>query len=393
MTPDFILENYAVADVETTTRNGGNVYDPRNKLCYVGIGNSNTSDLFSVDLGGNPYGDVLLKIQRKLSESRTIVGFNLKFDLNWLRRYACRIGLAQRVFDLQTAFFILRGQDRKFAYPSLDQVLEYYGLPPKDHNIEENYWNKGIDTDQIPKEEMLSYLGTDVIREDQVLQCVLDEMKRNTSLHRLIWLSCQDEVVTAEIEWNGLKYDRHQSLRKSELLDLEIEGIDQQLKKLLAVPYLNWNSNDHISAALYGGTFKYRVRERYWRTLKSGETKEGEHWVDKEEHLPRLVEPLRGSELKKKGYFATNEKTLKSLKAQGVAKEIIKLILKRSKLEKANGTYFKGLPNKIDEFGWEDDILHPTLNHCVAATGRLSSSNPNSQNLDEQVRACIVSRF
>ena len=157
---------------------------------------------------------------------------------------------------------------------------------------------------------------------------------------------------------------------------------------------LNWNSGDHISAALYGGKVNYETKE-YIGVYKTG-AKAGlpkYRTVTSFVELPRLVEPLEGSQLAKDGYWSTAENVLKELKPKGKAKEIIKLLQTQSKINKLRTTYFEGIPKKFEYFGWEDGIMHPQINQCVARTGRLSSSNPNEQNMDPKVKECIVSRY
>lgn len=84
---------------------------------------------------------------------------------------------------------------------------------------------------------------------------------------------------------------------------------------------------------------------------------------------------------------------LKGLKAKGKAKQIIDASLRLSELSKLRGTYYEGIPNKFEEYGWEDNLVHGQLNQCVAVTGRLSSSNPNLQNNPSESKECFVSRY
>ena len=110
----------------------------------------------------------------------------------------------------------------------------------------------------------------------------------------------------------------------------------------------------------------------------------------KEHVLPQLCKPLRGSELKKKGFYATNEDTLKKLKG---AKKYINWILQLSKLEKLNGTYYRGLPKLREEMGWEEGVLHGQLNQVSTRTGRLSAVKPNQQNFASELQNIFVSRY
>jgi DNA polymerase I-like protein with 3'-5' exonuclease and polymerase domains len=256
------------------------------------------------------------------------------------------------------------------------------------------YWDKGIDTPDIPLEVLEPYLEQDVRSTWKVFQKQIEELLGNEQLKRLIWYGCQDLLATQEMEWNGLKFDLDRSLKLGEECLDHIREIDRKLGVVFGdYPFVNWNSGDHLSAILYGGILKYKGRESVSRVLKDGRVSVRERDVVKEVTLPTLVEPLKGTNLKKDGYYETNEEVLKSLKAYGKAKAIISLVLDRAKIEKQVGTYYHGFPKLYKEKDWQDNILHGQLNHCVAKTGRLSSSAPNQQNLNEGIKQCLISRF
>lgn len=155
--------------------------------------------------------------------------------------------------------------------------------------------------------------------------------------------------------------------------------------------HINWGSPAHLSVILYGGEIKYEVKEEYDFVYANGRTAKKLRKAVKSYPLPRLVEPLKGS--KNTHGFSTDEGTLKRLKASGKAKCIISLLLRKRELDKKVGTYYHGIPKLAKEMQWEDNLIHGQLNHCRAATGRLASSKPNQQNLDYEVRECIITRF
>jgi hypothetical protein len=166
------------------------------------------------------------------------------------------------------------------------------------------------------------------------------------------------------------------------------------LAKTFNIDGFNFNSKDHLSCLLYGGRItipKKEVIGVYKTGERKGQVKEG--WKDHTYDMPRLIEPLKGSELKKDGYYSTDEQTLRSLRGTGVSKGIIQLILKRSGLEKRRGTYYSGLPELRENQGWSKGSLHGQLNQCVARTGRLSSSKPNLQNFDGEIKELFYSRY
>ena len=157
---------------------------------------------------------------------------------------------------------------------------------------------------------------------------------------------------------------------------------------------INWNSKDHLSCILYGGTLKFNEREEYTFVYKDGSTKAKTRWVTKELICSRRVQPLRGTEYAKGGVYSTDEDTLLKLKPKDQeTKNIILLIQKRRKLSKRCGTYYHGIPKLYESMGWTNETIHGKLNSAVAKTGRLSSSSPNQQNMDHEIRKCIISRY
>jgi DNA polymerase I-like protein with 3'-5' exonuclease and polymerase domains len=196
------------------------------------------------------------------------------------------------------------------------------------------------------------------------------------------------------MEYNGILFDEDRSLELGALLEEEVRLLDEELAKTFSIDGFNFNSKDHLSCLLYGGRItipKKEVIGIYKTGERKGQVKEG--WVDHHYDMPRLIEPLKGSELKKDGYYSTDEQTLRSLRVTGVSKGVVQLILKRSGLEKRRGTYYSGLPELRENQGWSKGTLHGQLNQCVARTGRLSSSKPNLQNFDGEIKELFYSRY
>jgi DNA polymerase I-like protein with 3'-5' exonuclease and polymerase domains len=384
------MVKHLVVDVETTIFQKGNPYADRNKLCVVGDYDGNGGLYYDIEYSGLPYGKALDDLSRRIANSDLIIAFNAKFDMAWLRRYGLSLKHSN-IWDVQYAHFCITGQEK--PYPSLNDVLAYYGLPLKKDVVKEEYWDKGIDTPDIPAPILEEYTLHDCISEYRAFDCQREHLKSHPKLKRLIWTGCKDLQVTQEMEWNGLKLDIAKAQELEERCVKEIADLDKRLFGLYPFPFINWNSGDHLSSILYGGVVKHTVREKYQRILKDGTVRDKEHDVEKKEGFPRIVEPLKGSELKKEGFWSTDESVLRKLKAYGNAKKIIEITLERSKIEKKIGTYFHGFPKLYKEMDWTNCLLHPTLNHCVARTGRLSSSKPNGQNMEEEMRKCIVSRF
>jgi len=383
---------HLVLDVETTTINKGSPFSVNNKLCYVGLFDGKTHYIFDIEYSDTPYRETLDEIQEIINNHDTIVGFNLKFDLHWVRKYGIDITQC-RVWDSQLVHFILTNQ--RTPYPSLNGVAGHYGLEKKLDIVHDEYWSKGLDTLDVPQDILEEYLIKDLDVTYQVFNIQQKEVALlPTERQRLLSLHNQDLLVLEEMEFNGILFNEKKSLELAKELETELVDINQELVSICGIHDLNFNSNDHISCLLYGGTVTIPKKEIvgiYKTGTRKGEQKFG--WVDYTYDLPRLVEPLKGSELKKDGYFSTDEQTLRQLRGSKDAKKVIELILKRSGLEKRRGTYYQGLPELRINQGWTEGKLHGQLNQCVARTGRLSSSKPNLQNFDGEIKELFYSRY
>ena len=135
-------------DVETTISNKGNPFDETNKLCYVGLLGS-TPRTISIEYGDEPYRHKLEEVQKEIDNNEILVGFNIKFDLHWIRKYGINI-MGKRVWDCQLVHFRLTGQ--QYPYPSLNSVSAYYDLGSKLDVVATEYWGNKIDTPNIPKD-------------------------------------------------------------------------------------------------------------------------------------------------------------------------------------------------------------------------------------------------
>lgn len=377
-----------VLDVETNT--DAYAFNPNERLHVVGCYSSSSVDVYDIEYSFKPYGESLRSIQSQVDDADIIVAFNSKFDLHWLRRYGIKFH-HKKLWDLQYAEYCMSGQ--QWAYPDLDTACLNRGIQGKSKYIAENYWDKGIPTTEIPWDELEAYNKQDLKCEWDLFHKQVELLQANPQLKRLIWYGCQDLLVTEEMEWNGIKYDVEKSVREGNLLVEESTNISKQLYSLGGGydGVVDWNSPANLSAVLYGGTVKQPYKESYEFKYRDGRVATKFRNSVRQVAFPRIVQPLKGTE-NTHGY-STDEGTLKKLKPSGTAKQIIGLLLKKRELDKKVSTYYHGLPKLIGEMKWENETLHGQLNHCRAATGRLSSTKPNQQNLDYKVRECIVSRF
>jgi DNA polymerase I-like protein with 3'-5' exonuclease and polymerase domains len=390
-----------IVDVETTTHNKGHPFDKRNVLCVVGIKElGKPAEIYRIEHGDEPYGDSLRAVDARVRAATCLVTFNGKFDLHWLRRYGIQPGPRCRIYDCQSSFFILGGQQPK--YPSLVDCCARYGITAKQSPVP-GYWAAGIDTRAIPWGELAEYLEGDLNDTEGLYLKLQEELKDNEKRQRLISLVNQDLLVLEEMEWNGMLYDVESSLEEGRKVRDAQRGILLTLGGLInhtdfPVEAINLNSNDLVSAILYGGEYSVARREDYVFHYKDPkkEPVTKQRWVTDTHSFPRLIAPLRGTRLKKenKEVYSTSEDVLRKLKPKSQkAQKLIQLIIEYGKLDKLAGSYYEGIPKLIEEKGWTDNILHGNLNQCVAVTGRLSSSDPNQQNQPEAVKKLIRSRF
>jgi DNA polymerase I-like protein with 3'-5' exonuclease and polymerase domains len=143
--------NILAIDTEATTHNKGNPYDSRNRMVCYSIATSDDCSAIRWDeqAGKN--------LQLLCNGADLLVGFNFKYDLHWLIKYGIKIDTP--VWDVQLAEFILSHQTIKF--PSLNDTCLRYGIPTKKDVVKEEYWEKGIQTDEIPWPILEEYAAHD----------------------------------------------------------------------------------------------------------------------------------------------------------------------------------------------------------------------------------------
>lgn len=375
-------------DTETTIFNKGNAFDARNEVCFVGIGDK----LFDVQYTDHPYGETLHEIQKEIDEADLLLFINAKFDLHHLRKYGIDFA-HKKIWDCQLVDFMLEAQTT--SYPSMNSMAEKYGLPLKDDKIAE-YWKEGIDTKDIPLDELCAYLKHDLETTYKIYEFQKELVEgRTKTFQRLVSLMNQDLIVLQDIEFNGFYFNEDACKEKAQELSATIDNLRMELHDYHSIEEFNTESGDHISALLYGGTIVIpsKVLVGVYKTGdRKGEDKYG--WHDSSYSLPRLFNPLPRTELKKEGYWATGEDVLKQLKSRDKAsKRVVEIILTLAKLEKIVGTYYNGLPKLRETMNWSKNMLHGNLNQVTARTGRLSSTKPNLQNLAGDAKSIFTTRY
>lgn len=384
-------------DVETTTKHKGAPFTKSNRcVCYaVKIDAGKVESSYFTDI------EFQRLLRDSIGKATLLVGFNLKYDLHWARRLGVLPPEGVRIWDCQIAEFLIRGQQG--SYPSLNEALARFNLGQKDDKIAE-YWDAGIDTPDIPVDELRFYNNLDV---ELTYNLYLKQREVMTEkLTRLCMVMGLDLLVLEEMEWNGVKLDVKLCKQKAQETAVELEKVSTELLQYCPTPDINLDSGHQLSCLLYGGGFELTTvdhveKQVYKSGIKKGQEYEKTYWKTVAYHCDPIFTAIKGSETKlvsrvgEKAYpvYGTGEDVLKQLKSNSRGKrKLIELLLKRAELEKLLSTYYGALPTLMEVMEW-GDYLHGNLNQCVARTGRLSSSSPNMQNFSSDVDEILVSRF
>lgn len=218
--------------------------------------------------------------------------------------------------------------------------------------------------------------------------------------YKLFRIACTDLLVLQDMEWNGMLFDAKNAEERANLLNTELAVLEDKFKELVGNA-ASITSSNHISAILYGGVIEevIKIPAGYYKSgTRKGEVKYANHVI--QHTFDRLVNPLKdtltaNSKKKEnaKQIWSVGEDVLKQLKGSNKAKEIINIILEHRRIYKAVSTYLVGYGDLIKQMGWENNVLHPNFNQCIAITSRLSSSKPNGQNMGDEIKQFIVSRY
>jgi DNA polymerase I-like protein with 3'-5' exonuclease and polymerase domains len=390
----------------------------------VGLKRSNTgsqhsldqveeSRLYNIEYSQAPYGVQLQAIKQEIESSDLLVGFNIKFDLHWIKKYVPIIRFPL-VWDCQLAAFILGNQQE--SYPSLDGVASAYGLGSKLDVVERDYWSQGIDTDAVPEGTLRAYLEQDLNLTYQIYLKQRQEAIDKGKL-ALIELHCEDLLVLQEMEFNGLKFNQDKAHQLAREAEREVQSIDIKLNELFGSNSINFDSADHVSCILFGGHIRVDCQVSYEKTLKSGTVKTGTKKGFRLEYYEPICSPDKRSETlptskwddfelsiinedrDRQGkapfcrIYSVDEDQLRSIRIKDKSKsKAVNLFLRRRELKKLGSTYYDGFNNRIRENEWPKDTLHGQFNQCVVRTGRLSSSKPNLQNPSGAIKDLFYTR-
>ena len=278
------------------------------------------------------------------------VGQNIKYDIEVLRHYGVEV--AGPMFDTMIAHYLLQPELRH----NMDYMAEVY-LGYRTVHIEELIGPRGRNQKNmrdLSPTDIYEYACEDAditLRLKNVLEPKLDEAGV-ARLFRDIEMPLVG--VLADMELNGVCLDTEALHETSEVFNKRMTTIEQHIYELAGEQF-NISSPRQVGDILFG---KMKI-------------------VDK----PKKT---------KTGQFVTSEEVLQQLRSKS---PIIDEILNYRGLKKLLSTYVDALPKLINP---RTGRIHTSFNQTVTATGRLSSSDPNLQNIPvrdddgKEIRKCFI---
>lgn len=332
-------------DTETTAREPGMSATDVKTCKLIGLS-------FAIEKGKAWYVDAaLVDVFRPLfaDPDKILIGHNVKFDRAVLLRHG--IGFAGTPHDTMLAHYCLDASSRHGLKELSEQFLGYKmirfedvaGLPERGSKTEPTLVGK-------PIEKVVDYAAEDA---DVTLQ-LEDALREKAPIKALAEVEEPLVKILIDMEREGVKIDVASLKTYGRELDREILALTQQIGEY-AGPGFNPDSPRQLGALLFE---------------KLG---------------------LEGGKKTSTGQFSTDEKTLSKLVD---AHPIIPAILEYRACTKLKSTYVDKLPTLIDENG----RVHTTYAQAFTETGRLSSSDPNLQNIPirtergKMIRKAFVAR-
>lgn len=279
----------------------------------------------------------MLRIFKPILENETTlkIGQNIKYDMLILGNYG--ISVNGPLFDTMIAHYLIQPELRH----NMDYLAEIY-LNYKTVHIEELIGPKGKgqkNMADLNPQNVYEYACEDADITLQLKNKLEKELEKDGTVDLFNNVEMPLVRVLAYMERNGAMIDPNSLQETSRLFTERMKVLETKIYQIAGAPF-NILSPKQVGDILFDSM----------------------HIIDK----PKKT---------KTGQYVTSEDVLESLRAEH---EIVDLILKYRGLKKLVGTYVDALPQLVNP---QTGKIHTSFNQTVTATGRLSSSNPNLQNI------------
>ena len=262
-------------------------------------------------------------------------GQNIKYDMLVLARYG--VDIKGKMFDTMVAHYVLQPE----LPHNMDALAEQY-LGYSTIKIEELIGPKGKkqkNMRDLPPGDVYEYACEDADVTLRLKNALHDELVRNDAIQLFEEVEMPLVRVLAAMELTGVRIDTETLRETSELFTLRMNKLEEEVFALAGESF-NLSSPKQVGEILFD---KLKIDERAKRT--------------------------------KTGQYVTSEEVLEKLRPRH---EIVDCILNYRGLKKLTSTYVDSLPTLINP---STGKIHTSFNQTVTSTGRLSSSNPNLQNI------------
>ncbi|MCR5659777.1 MAG: DNA polymerase I [Bacteroidales bacterium] len=277
-----------------------------------------------------------LELLRLLFEDESIVkiGQNLKYDISMLAQYGIQV--KGKMFDTMLAHYLIEPEQRHNMDYLAEVYINYITIPIEDL-IGKGRQQKSMR--EVPVELVKEYAAEDADVTLQLYEKLLPLLKENSAEKLFHDIEMPLVPVLSRMEANGVKIDTENLQQISEEFGGEIHKIEEEIYALAGTPF-NIASPKQLGEILFE---KLKIDEKAKKT--------------------------------KTGQYATGEEVLQKLLHKH---PIIQKILDYRSFTKLKSTYLDALPALVNP---KDGLIHTSYNQAVTATGRLSSNNPNLQNI------------
>ena len=277
-----------------------------------------------------------LELLRPLFEDENImkIGQNLKYDISMLAQYGIKV--KGRLFDTMLAHYLLEPEQRHNMDYLAEAYLDYITIPIEDL-IGKGRQQRSMR--EVPVEQVKEYAAEDADITLQLYEKLSPMLKENGVEKLLNDIEMPLVPVLSRMEANGVRIDTENLKQISDEFGRQIQQVEEKIYEAAGMPF-NIASPKQLGEVLFE---KLRIDEKAKKT--------------------------------KTGQYATGEDVLQKLSHKH---PIIQMILDYRSFTKLKSTYLDALPALVNP---KDGLIHTSYNQAVTATGRLSSNNPNLQNI------------